>query len=40
MMKEYQYMMKKGVWEIVPRLEGKFAITSKWIYKIKNAIDS
>jgi hypothetical protein len=27
--------MKNDVWEIVP----KFAVTSKWVYKIKHAID-
>ena len=27
------------VWDIVPRLDGKSVITSKWIYKIKHAVD-
>jgi hypothetical protein len=27
------------VWEVVPRLEGKSVVTSKWIYKIKHAAD-
>jgi hypothetical protein len=31
--------MKNDVWEIVPRPEGKFVVTSKWVYKIKNAVD-
>ena len=31
--------MKSGVWEIVPRLEDKSKVTSKWIYKIKHAAD-
>ena len=31
--------MKNDVWEIVSRLEGKSDVTSKWIYKIKHAID-
>jgi hypothetical protein len=35
MMKEYQSMMKTNVWDIVLRPEGKFVLTSKWIYKIK-----
>ena len=26
-------------WDGVPRLEGKFVVTSKWIYKIKHAAD-
>ena len=28
--------MKNDVWEVVPRLEGKSIVTSKWIYKIKH----
>jgi hypothetical protein len=39
MTKEYQYIMKNDVWDIVPRLEGKSEVTSKWIYKIKHAAD-
>ena len=39
MIKEYQSIMKNDVWDVVPRLEGKFVVTSKWIYKIKHAID-
>ena len=36
---EYQSIMKNDVWEIVPRPEKKSVVTSKWIYKIKHAID-
>ena len=39
MTKEYQSIMKNDVWEIVPRLEGKFVVSSKWIFKIKHAND-
>jgi hypothetical protein len=39
MTQEYQFIMKNDVWEIVMRPEGKSMVTSKWIYKIKNAID-
>jgi hypothetical protein len=39
MMEEYQSIMKNDVWDIVPRLEGKFVVTSKWIYKIKHTAD-
>ena len=39
MMEEYQLIMKKDAWDIVPRPEGKFVVTSKWIYKIKHAAD-
>ena len=31
--------MKNDVWEIVQRLEKKFVMTSKWIYKIKHVAD-
>ena len=36
MMEEYQSIMKNDVWDVVTRPEGKFVVTSKWIYKIKN----
>jgi hypothetical protein len=39
MMKEYQSIMKNDVWDIVPRPEEKFAVTSKWIYRIKHTVD-
>ena len=29
--------MKNGVWDIVPKPEGKSVVSSKWIYKIKHA---
>jgi hypothetical protein len=32
--------MKNDVWEVVLRPEGKSVVTSKWIYKIKHAVDS
>jgi hypothetical protein len=31
--------MKNDVWDIVPRLKGKFAVTSKCIYRIKHTVD-
>jgi hypothetical protein len=39
MTKEYHCIMKNDVSDIVPRLEGKSVITSKWIYKINHATD-
>jgi hypothetical protein len=39
MTKEHQFIMKNGVWEIVPRPKEKSVVTSKWVYKIKHAID-
>ena len=31
--------MKNDVWDIVPKLENKSVVYSKWIYKIKHAGD-
>ena len=31
--------MKNDVWEIIPRPKGKSVVTSKWVYKIKHAVD-
>jgi hypothetical protein len=39
MMEEYQSIMKNDVWDIVCDREGKSVVTSKWIYKIKHAVD-
>jgi hypothetical protein len=38
MMEEYQSVMKNDVWDIVPRTEGNYIVTSKWIYKIKQIV--
>jgi hypothetical protein len=38
MTEEYQSIMKNDLWDIVSRLEGKFVVTSKWIYKIKHVV--
>jgi hypothetical protein len=32
-------IMKNDVSEIVPRTKGKYLVTSKWVYKIKQAVD-
>jgi hypothetical protein len=39
MTEEYQSILKNDVWDVVPRPEGKSVVTSKWIYKIKHAVD-
>jgi hypothetical protein len=31
--------MKNDVWDISMRQKGKSVVTSKWIYKIKHAVD-
>ena len=38
MIKEYQSIMKNDVWEIVLRLEKKYVMSSKWIYKINHVV--
>jgi hypothetical protein len=35
----YHSIMKNDVWDIVLRPEGKFVVTSKWVYKINHASD-
>ena len=39
MVEEYDSIMKKQVWEVVPRPQGKKVVGSRWIYKVKNAAD-
>jgi hypothetical protein len=39
MTEEYQSIMKYDVWEIVPRPKEESMVTSKWVYKIKHAVD-
>ena len=39
MTEEYESILKNDVWDIVPRPKGKSIVTSKWIFKIKHAID-
>ena len=39
MIEEYNSIMKNDVWEVVPRPTGKSVVTSRWLYKIKHAVD-
>ena len=39
MMEEYQSIMKNDVWDVVPRPKGNSVVTSKWLFKIKHAVD-
>jgi hypothetical protein len=39
MTEEHQPIMKNDVWEIMPRHKEKSLVTSKWVYKIKHAVD-
>lgn len=40
MVEEYNSIIKNDVWEIVPRLEGKLVVDSRWMYKVKHAVDA
>jgi hypothetical protein len=37
MTKEYQFIIKNDVWEIVPRPNNKDVVSSRWLLKIKHA---
>jgi len=39
MVEEHNSIMRNDVWEIVSRLEGKSVLTSRWLYKVKHAVD-
>ena len=39
MIEEYDSIVRNSAWEIVPRLEGKSVVGSRWIYKVKQAAD-
>ena len=36
---DYDSIMKKQVWEVVPRPEVNKLVRSRWIYKVKHAAD-
>ena len=37
MVEEYSSIMTNDVWEVVPKLQDKSVLGSRWIYKIKCA---
>jgi hypothetical protein len=39
MLEEYRSILKNNVWDIVQRPKDKSMVSSKWIYKIKHAVD-
>jgi hypothetical protein len=39
MLEEYRSIIKNNVWDIMPRPKDKSVVSSKWIYKIKHAVD-
>ena len=38
-MEEYKSIVKRSVWEVVPRPKDKSIVGSRWIFKVKKAID-
>jgi hypothetical protein len=39
MLEEYRSIIKNNVWDIVSRPKDKSVVSSKWVYKIKHAVD-
>ena len=39
MVEEYDSIVRNNAWDIVPRPVGKSVIGSRWIYKVKQAVD-
>ena len=39
MVEEYDSIIRNSAWEVVPRPVGKSVVGSRWIYKVKQAID-
>ena len=39
MVEEYESIVRNSAWEIVPRPVGKSLVGSRWIYKVKQAVD-
>ena len=39
MIEDYHSILKNDVWDIVPRPKGKSFVSSKWLFKIKHAVD-
>ena len=40
MVEEYDSIIKNIVWEVVPRPAYKLVVSSIWLYKVKQAMDS
>ena len=39
MVEEYQLILKNDVWDIAPRPKEKSVVSSKWLFKVKYAVD-
>ena len=39
MVDDYDSIVRNSVWDVVPRLENKSIVSSRWLYKVKQATD-
>ena len=39
MVEEYDFIIRNSVWDVVPRPQGKSVVSSRWLYKVKQAAD-
>ena len=39
MVEEYDSIVRNSVWDMVPRLDNKSVVSSRWLYKVKQATD-
>eukprot|EP00253_Pinus_taeda_P035937 PITA_35937 len=39
MVEEYDSIIWNSVWDVVPRPQGKSVVSSRWLYKVKQAVD-
>eukprot|EP00253_Pinus_taeda_P020510 PITA_20510 len=39
MVEEYDFIVHNSVWDVVPRPENKSVVSSRWLYKVKQATD-
>eukprot|EP00253_Pinus_taeda_P017764 PITA_17764 len=39
MVEEYDSIIDNSVWDFVPRPQGKLVVSSRWLYKVKQAVD-
>eukprot|EP00253_Pinus_taeda_P024398 PITA_24398 len=39
MVEEYDSIIRNSVWDVLPRPQDKLVVSSRWIYKVKQAVD-
>ena len=39
MVEKYDSIVRNNVWDVVPRPKDKSVVSSRWIYKVKQAVD-